>query len=256
LAGTVLPIPDSFDAFKGPAAVTQHELVSLEDLFGADFAECFHASPEFRSSLIGSAPDVGSLFSRGTPWATPELDDEGCRGRLGGMLSWYLGAAAPTADEFVDAFTALCGFDSCWGRFKSFERKPPPGALEWHQDWACAELAYAYEKSRTVMFAFPARGSRASDHEGTGIFSELVRLTHEFSTESLKGTSDYLGLSTEEMDMKAAAALGVSEEYVVRPVFRRGQEILVYKDAEHLHRSPRSTSDPGGRARQAIWRFQ
>ena len=30
----------------------------------------------------------------------------------------------------------------------------------------------------------------------------------------------------------------------------------VYKDAEHLHRSPRATSDPAGRAREAIWRFQ
>ena len=34
------------------------------------------------------------------------------------------------------------------------------------------------------------------------------------------------------------------------------QEILRYKDSEHLHRSPRSTSDPAGRVRQAIWRFQ
>ena len=41
-----------------------------------------------------------------------------------------------------------------------------------------------------------------------------------------------------------------------RPRYGRGQEILVYKDAEHLHRSPRATSDPAGRAREAIWRFQ
>ena len=32
-AGAVLPIPDAFAAFKGPAATTHHELVSLEDTF-------------------------------------------------------------------------------------------------------------------------------------------------------------------------------------------------------------------------------
>ena len=63
-------------------------------------------------------------------------------------------------------------------------------------------------------------------------------------------------MSTGEQDRKAASDLGVSDEHIVRPRYGRGQEILVYKDAEHLHRSPRATSDPAGRAREAIWRFQ
>ena len=96
----------------------------------------------------------------------------------------------------------------------------------------------------------------ADDHEGEGILTELVQLSHEFSTESLKKSEGYGGMSTGEQDRKAASDLGVSDEHIVRPRYGRGQEILVYKDAEHLHRSPRATSDPAGRAREAIWRFQ
>jgi hypothetical protein len=268
LAGTVLSIPDTFASFKGPAATTQYDLISLADAFSAELAECFHSSTEFRNDLISCAPDVGLLFSRGTPTAdgAPDYDEEGCRRRLGHMLELHLGHAAPTADEFVGSFSALCG-----EHFQGFESRflpradtagayrqavaQCPGALEWHQDWAAADLEDMFGASRTVMFAFPAVGS--SDHQGTGIFTELVQLTHEFSTESLKTTtSSYHGLATDAQDRKAARDLGVSDDHIVRPHFGRGQEILRYKDSEHLHRSPRSTSDPAGRARQAIWRFQ
>ena len=126
---------------------------------------------------------------------------------------------------------------------------------QWHQDYAAAELAHMFDASRTVMFAFPAAG--VSNHDGTGIFTELIGLTHEFYSETLKTTTDsYQGFSTAEQDKMAALDLGVSENHIVRPRFGRGQELLRYKDSEHLHRSPRSTSDPSGRARQAIWRFQ
>lgn len=257
IAGEVLRIPDALACFKGPAATTHHDLVGLEEIFSSDVAKCFHSSAEFRNDLIGCSSDVEYLFSRGTPSAptTPDNDEEGCRRRLGSVLASHLGPSAPTADGFVGAFSSLCGDSFRWGAFTSFEDKPPPGALEWHQDWAAAELEHMFDASRTVMFAFPAAG--ASDHSGTGIFTELIRLTHVFSTESLKTTtSGYEGLSTEAQDRKAAVDLGVSDNHIVRPRFGRGQEILRYKDSEHLHRSPRSTSDPAGRARQAIWRFQ
>ena len=271
-APPVLHIPEALAAFTGPAATTDHEFIGIEDVFGAGFAECFHSSPQFRTDLIGCAMDIGSLFSRGTPWAeqTPEFDQDGCRRRVGDVLKWHLGATAPTADEFVGAFSALCGDGFRWGSFTCFQGKKPPeevqmdtfferklpvGALEWHQDWAAAEISHMFGESRTVMFAFPAAGS--SDHEGTGLFTELVKLTHEFSTETLKVTaSSYQGRSTDEQDRMAAAELGVSDEHIVRPYYGRGREMLRYKDSEYLHRSPRGTSDPAGRSRQAIWRFQ
>jgi len=178
------------------------------------------------------------------------------------VLACHLGASAPTADEFVGAFSALCGDGFRWGAFHSFavkdsffESAPGPFAQEWHQDWAAAEISHMFGESRTVMFAFPAAGS--SDHEGTGVFTELIKLTHEFVTETLKATtSRYQGLATDEADRKAAAELGVTDAHIVRPYYRRGQEMLRYKDSEHLHRSPRGISDPTGRRRQAIWRFQ
>ena len=202
--------------------------------------------------------DLTVLFKAGTSLeqtadSTSEEDTEVCRGRLGDVLRLHVGASAPTADEFVGNISALCG--DHWGGFTSFESKePPPGALEWHQDWAAADMSYAFDACRSVMLAFPAKGS--TDHEDEGILTELVQLSHEFSTESLKKSEGYGGMSTGEQDRKAASDLGVSDEHIVRPRYGRGQEILVYKDAEHLHRSPRATSDPAGRAREAIWRFQ
>ena len=272
----VLRIPDKFATFAGPIANTQHGLISLEDTFDTEFADCFHLSPAFRSDMIGCASDVGSLFSRKTPLAeqTPVFDEEGCLRRVGDMLERHLGKAAPTADEFVGAFSSLCGDGFRWGSFTCFEgqkaagemgldtyfeRQLPDGALDWHQDWAAAEMAHMFGASRTVMLAFPAAGSASglSAHEGTGLLTELIKLTHEFSSETLKlTTSSYRGLATSEVDRKAAAGLGVAEEHTVRPYYCRGREILRYKDSEHLHRSPRSNSDPAGRTRQAIWRFQ
>mmetsp|Transcript_26552 Transcript_26552/g.77238 ORF Transcript_26552/g.77238 Transcript_26552/m.77238 type:complete len:301 (+) Transcript_26552:80-982(+) len=257
-AGLVLRVPIALDSFKGPTATARYELVSLADTFGPALAEVFHASGSFRTALIGCARDVKVLFKIGTSLAdsASDHDEEGCRERLGDVLRQHVGDRAPTADEFISSISSLCG--DHWGGFTSFESKrPPPGALEWHQDWAAADLQYAFGACRTVMLAFPAAGASGHDvHEGEGILTELVQLSHEFSTESLKARSSYRGLSTGEQDRKAASDLGVTEEHIVRPRYCRGQEILVYKDAEHLHRSPRATSDPAGRARQAIWRFQ
>ena len=257
-AGHVLGIPSALASFQGPAASAQYKLVSLADTFSQELADAFHASGSFRTALIGCAPDLTVLFKAGTSLeqtadSTSEEDKEGCRGRLGDVLRLHVGARAPTADEFVGNISALCG--DHWGGFTSFESKePPPGALEWHQDWAAADMSYAFDACRSVMLAFPAKGS--TDHEGEGILTELVQLSHEFSTESLKKSEGYGGMSTGEQDRKAASDLGVSDEHIVRPRYGRGQEILVYKDAEHLHRSPRATSDPAGRAREAIWRLQ
>ena len=257
-AGHVLGIPSALASFQGPAASAQYKLVSLADTFSQELADAFHSSGSFRTALIGCAPDLTVLFKAGTSLeqtadSTSEEDTEGCRGRLGDVLRLHVGASAPTADEFVGNISALCG--DHWGGFTSFESKePPPGALEWHQDWAAADMSYAFDACRSVMLAFPAKGS--TDHEGEGILTELVQLSHEFSTESLKKSEGYGGMSTGEQDRKAASDLGVSDEHIVRPRYGRGQEILVYKDAEHLHRSPRATSDPAGRAREAIWRFQ
>ena len=38
-------------------------------------------------------------------------------------------------------------------------------------------------------------------------------------------------------------------EYVLRPAFRRGAELVVYADAAHLHSAPDSFN------REAVWRF-
>ena len=58
-----------------------------------------------------------------------------------------------------------------------------------------------------------------------------------------------------EAEVASAEALGVRHEHVFLPRFARGSELLVYRDSDHLHRSPRHTSNPEGRPRDAVWRF-
>jgi hypothetical protein len=41
----------------------------------------------------------------------------------------------------------------------------------------------------------------------------------------------------------------IPERCIVRPVYRRGKEIMVYRDADHLH------SAPDAAHRMAVWRF-
>ena len=41
----------------------------------------------------------------------------------------------------------------------------------------------------------------------------------------------------------------IAERYIVRPVYRRGQELMVYRDADHLHSAPDAAN------RMAVWRF-
>ena len=132
-AGDVLSIPDTLASFKGPVANSKHDLIGLEDIFSARFAQCFHSSVDFRNDLIRCSSDVESLFSRGTPSAesTPDYDEDACCRRLSHVLAWHVGPNAPTADEFVGTISALCGKpDFYWGAFTSFVNKPPPGALE------------------------------------------------------------------------------------------------------------------------------
>ena len=46
-----------------------------------------------------------------------------------------------------------------------------------------------------------------------------------------------------------SCAEAIPPEYVLRPAFRRGAEVVVYSDAAHLHSAPDYIS------REAVWRF-
>eukprot|EP00959_Pyramimonas_sp_CCMP1952_P459766 9478776-Pyramimonas_sp.AAC.2 len=41
----------------------------------------------------------------------------------------------------------------------------------------------------------------------------------------------------------------IPEECIMRPVYRKGKEIMVYRDCDHLHSAPDMAN------RKAVWRF-
>jgi len=259
---------------------------SLEELFGAETAAAFHGSPHFRAELLSCQTAVKCMFATqsfaaseshhdsqrlGESWAFANAADIlGCReqgtfdairdsnrDQLDAVLSSNIGPTAPTAEEFVAAFVRTCG-PRRRGMFTALSGAPPQNALEWHQDWGPPDA-----ESHTVMLAFPPAeytGADLGEGEGGGILTELVSLSHQFSMEiwrqknfplgALPEGQEYTDEESRAYDRKGWEALGVTEAHRARPHFARGQELLVYRDSDHLHRSPASC------ARASIWRFQ
>lgn len=266
----VFTIPKNYSKWCGPAATSHFSYASLEDVFGTAFANEFHTSPAFRSDLCYIAPGIKALFAvhgfESPSWKC--LNDEDVseayfsedwdsivtqnRDVIQQILQGHLGENAPSPEQFVKAFADLCG-EKRRGSFTALGAEPPSDALEWHQDWGPPD-----EESFTVMLGFPPADK--INYEGVGILTELVRLSHRFNMEEFRqgvfplshtGT-DYTAEQALQADRKGLEALGISDAYRVQPVFKRGQEFVIYRDAEHLHRGP--TSDV--LQREACWRFQ
>ena len=276
---TVFDVRGEHSQHRGPPVAEHFRFGSLEELFNSATAEAFHSSPHFRAELLRCAPAVKCMFATqsfekadGESWAfanEPEIQDcrrEGVfdaihdsnRDQLEAVLLANIGAAdAPTAEEFVAAFVRTCG-KRRRGMFTSLVGAPPQNALEWHQDWGPPDA-----DSLTVMLAFPSAdyvGADLGQGGEEGVLTELVSLSHQFSMEFWRQTNFPLHALTEgeeftddearAFDRKGWQALGVADVHRQSPLFARERELLVYRDSDHLHRSP------AGCARAAIWRFQ
>eukprot|EP00614_Pseudopedinella_elastica_P007340 CAMPEP_0172586344 /NCGR_PEP_ID=MMETSP1068-20121228/5715_1 /TAXON_ID=35684 /ORGANISM="Pseudopedinella elastica, Strain CCMP716" /LENGTH=337 /DNA_ID=CAMNT_0013381111 /DNA_START=80 /DNA_END=1093 /DNA_ORIENTATION=+ len=104
---------------------------------------------------------------------------------------------------------------------------PPNGrrraAHAWHQDSGLGQY--------TVMLGFPNR----NHYEGPGVFSHIVRLSHVMTPPAKPGPVIIEG--------------NFPEANIMRPVYRKGCEVIVYKDCDHIH------SAPDEFIRDGIWRF-
>ena len=107
------------------------------------------------------------------------------------------------------------------------------GNHDWHQD--------SGREQRTVMLGFPPR----DDYQGAGVFSHCVKLSHELVPNAGRERGEVVEYNAYD----TTATLPISEEYVVRPEYKEGAEVLVYYDNAHLH------STPDRICRDAIWRF-
>mmetsp|Transcript_13873 Transcript_13873/g.31456 ORF Transcript_13873/g.31456 Transcript_13873/m.31456 type:complete len:89 (+) Transcript_13873:221-487(+) len=87
------------------------------------------------------------------------------------------------------------------------------------------------------MLGFPAE----DDFEGTGVFTHFLRLSHPLRVE-LQGDGWVEGTPI-------VVRLSPPERCILRPVYKPGQEVLVYRDSACLHSTPDVVH------REAIWRF-
>jgi hypothetical protein len=141
------------------------------------------------------------------------------------------GGLALTGKRFIGTLGGLCGGEATSGsllEIVNISRKSVNHS--WHQDSGRAQ--------RTVMLGFPPQ-----DHyRGGGVFSHCVKLDRELLAQGERG-------QVVQYDQYSKYPGDIPEEFVVRPVYKQGCEVLVYYDNAHLH------STPDRIHRDAIWRF-
>ena len=113
---------------------------------------------------------------------------------------------------------------------------PLPGRRAVNHSWHCD----SGNRMRTVLLGFPAEAA----FDGEGVFSHVVRLSHPLAHGERPGAV----IEWEQPDGKLAP-VDEFAAYCVRPVYRRGQEIVSYLDSDVIH------SAPDVQHRAALWRL-
>uniref|UniRef100_A0A7S1B8D3 Fe2OG dioxygenase domain-containing protein n=1 Tax=Corethron hystrix TaxID=216773 RepID=A0A7S1B8D3_9STRA len=229
--------------------------MSLDEIFpGLDFSMKFANSKEFRTSLRSAIredifdttpmyhkmsekarkmlllPDSslqGSWRCNGGNWARAEDNNgsdksDNCRmKKLTLALRSHLGPNAPLGDEFMDKIGSLCGSkpQTHWIDIVGvLDRRIPHS---WHTDTGNCPNG----DTRTVLLAFPPEDG----YDGVGVYSHLIKLKREqWAPEGHTPNEPVLFGRMEE----------VGEEYIVRPRFCMGRELIMYRDIDVLHSSP------------------
>lgn len=214
------------------------ELVSLDDLFPKlDFSATFSSSASFRNDMrqairegiFDSTPTYANLSEKARRMLLfPDSSLQGswrCESSQGRMekltrvLEEHLGPQAPSGDDFMNRLGSLCGSgpSTHWMDIVGITDRKIPHS--WHQDTGRSRNG----DTKTVMLGFP----KDDNYEGTGVFSHVVKLAREQVAADDHPTNEPL-----------VYAGTVEEEFIVRPRFAPGQEILVYRDIDVLHSAP------------------
>lgn len=138
--------------------------------------------------------------------------------RLTTVLKKHLGENAPTGDEFMDTIGSLCGNkpSTHWIDIVGVLTRRVPHS--WHQD-----TGNSPDDSKTVLLGFPP----SDNYEGVGVFSHVVKLKKE------------QWASEEHSPMEPVLyRQEIGDEYIVRPRYAKGRELIVYRDVDVLHSSP------------------
>jgi hypothetical protein len=243
------PVFDSTELKTVAGPVIEHRHVesrSLDELFPqtAGLSELFNTNKSFRDGIRDAMrqdifdstpayadmsekarkmlllPDSslqGSWKCQGRPDALP--GDELRMKRLTGVLKEYLGEDAPTGDDFMDTIGGVCGSKPSTHWIDIVGITDRKINHSWHQDTARS----MNEDTYTVLLGFPIE----DDYTGVGVFSHLVKLQKEqwAKEEHPQGESVlYSG--------------AIDEDYIYRPQFSKGKEVIFYRDVDVLHSAP------------------
>ena len=222
--------------------------VSLDELFpGTGLGAAFNSDAEFRAALRAAmrydlfVPDPklsdeqnAQLRSKGSTCHVVWKDRSTDFPRLTEALR-RRGLESITGGDFVLTLGSLCGGEATSGSLLEIVNNAAGGrdrvlVHSWHQD--------SGRQQRTVMLGFPPK----SGFEGTGVFSHCVKLSHELKPQGRRG-------EVVQFELYDPRPREIPEEYVIRPVYKEGAEVLVYHDNAVLHSTPDYID------REAVWRF-
>lgn len=211
--------------------------VSLDELFpGSGLGAAFNSDAEFRAELRDGlrndlyVPDPklsdernAQLRSKGSTCHVVWKDRSTDFPRLTEALR-RRGLESITGGEFVLTLGSLCGGEATSGSLLEIVNNAAGGrdrvlVHSWHQD--------SGRQQRTVMLGFPPK----SGFEGTGVFSHCVKLSHELKPQGRRG-------EVVQFELYDPRPREIPEEYVIRPVYKEGAEVLVYHDNAVLHSTP------------------
>lgn len=240
---------------KGPEIHHLHvEYFSLDDLFpNLNFSKEFFTNGLFRQSIrVAMRKDVfftTPAYAELRPKVAAMMldDDSSLQGtwncipknipvemidalplrmtRLTKVLNDFLGSKAPTGDDFMIAVGGLCGENPSAHWIDIIGVKDRILSHSWHQDTGVSYPGVSNPKNSryTVMLGFPME----DEYIGCGVFSHAIKLEHEHVAPE--------GHSENEPVLFEGTA---NKEYIIRPTFSLGKEIIRYRDTDVLHSAP------------------
>jgi len=244
----VYEVPERLRRPNGERNVDFVEYKSLEALFpGTGLGDRFHEDAEFRTDIRRAMRDDLFVPDEGL---SPERNAAMRSLSSSVHVNWFesrTGYAAlselfarhgvdVTGERFIKTLGSLCG-EPCHGTLIDIASIGKQKIRHsWHQDSGFDRF--------TVMLGFPA--STPSEEvglpPGVGVFTHAVKLSHPLEQLNAQGTV----IQWEDFEPYEG---DFDTRYIARPVFRRGQEIMVYRDSAHVHSAPDVSH------REAVWRF-
>ncbi|KAL9191211.1 hypothetical protein ACHAXT_000917 [Thalassiosira profunda] len=219
--------------------------MSFDELFpGLDFSEKFCSNRGFRDAIRNSMredifdttptyagmsekarkmlllPDSSLQGSWNCKQYTAGSDEKIRMCKLTAVLTEYLGDEAPTGDQFMETIGSLCGSkpSTHWIDIVGITDRKIPHS--WHQDTGRSPGGDA----RTVLLGFP----KEDNYDGVGVFSHSVKLKYERWAPEDHPQSESVVYPT----------LEVGDEFIVRPRFAKGCELITFRDVDSIHSAP------------------